>query len=59
MPEVVNKECAFVAKRDNIVDDLEKHMIKLIENKELRKQMGLEALKRSREFSKEKYLEKF
>lgn len=59
MPEVVNKECAFVAKRDNIVDDLEKYMIKLIEDKELREQMGLEALKRSKEFSKEKYLEKF
>lgn len=59
MPEVVVEENAFIAKRKNIVNDLEKYMTKLVEDEELRKKMGLASLKRSKEFSEEKYLEKF
>ena len=59
MPEVVVKENAFIAIRENVEKDLEKYMIKLIENKKLRDKMGIESLQRSKTFSMEKFINSF
>ena len=58
MPEVVN-ETAFIAKRENIEEDLKKYMSMYINNSELRNEMAEKAYKRSESFSKENYLVNF
>ncbi len=58
MPEVVNKT-AFIAKRENIDEDLRKYMSMYINNSELRNEMAEKAYKRSESFSKENYLMNF
>jgi len=59
MPEVVVKDNSFIARRENIDEDLEKYLMCLMENKELRLKMGEASYERSKEFSEEKYLERF
>jgi spore coat protein SA len=54
--EVVNDKCGYIVKvGPNMKVDLIKNMTKIISNSELRDSMTLEAVKRAKEFSKEKY----
>lgn len=58
MPEVVDGT-AFIAKRENIDEDLKKYMSMYINDSELRNEMAEKAYKRSESFSKENFLVNF
>lgn len=59
MPEIVTPENSFIAKRSNIEEELEKYMLKLVNDKKLREKMGEASFKRAKQFSEENYLENF
>ncbi len=58
--EYVDTSCALIVEKDNnLVNNLSKAMIKLLENKELCHQMGINAIKRGKQFSQKKYYDDF
>jgi glycosyltransferase involved in cell wall biosynthesis len=54
--EVINDKCGYIVEAGpDMKVDLIKNMTKIISNSELRDSMSLEAVKRAKEFGKEKY----
>ena len=54
--EVINDKCGYIVETGpDMKVDLIKNMTKIISNSELRDSMSLEAVKRAKEFGKEKY----
>lgn len=60
--EVVDDDCAIVVKRENIVDDLKRAIVKLLEDPKLRARLGVSAkehINNHREYSYSEYYKKF
>ena len=58
----MDDDCAIVVKRENIVDDLKNAIVKLVEEPNLRKRLGIEAKERinnHQEYSYSEYYKNF
>ena len=60
MPEIVDDKCAFIIDRfEKFEENISEKLDYLIENPEIRKEMGKHAKERAKEFGLEKYLSNF
>ena len=60
MPEIVDKECAFIIDRDeNLIRNLKEKLDYLVENPKIREKMGAHGKERAKQFGMEEYLNNF
>lgn len=57
--EYVTKECALIARRSDVINELAHRITVLRDNPELRKQMGEASVKRAKQFTKKRYYDDF
>jgi len=60
IPEIVDEKCAYIIEKDEmLIDNLAKKLDYLIENPDIRKEMGICAKISSKKYSMQQYLENF
>ena len=60
IPEIVDKKCAFIIEKDeNLIDNMTKKLDFLIENPNIRKEMGNHEMSLSKKYSIQQYLNNF